>query len=175
VDIGFVNDRFFLNNVSIGSYPRMVHEREALERNGSSRRVAALTAIARTWWQLRSVTAAIAVDGRDTIRRSPFILVGNGRYVLTGFALGQRDDLSGNTLSLYVAPRAGRLGAMSLPFRALFGRLERYEQFETMSGREITIALRRHRVFAGIDGEVHELESPLRFEIRHDALQVVRP
>ena len=32
VDVGFVNGRIFLNNVSLGSYPRMVHERDALEQ-----------------------------------------------------------------------------------------------------------------------------------------------
>jgi diacylglycerol kinase family enzyme len=64
---------------------------------------------------------------------------------------------------------------MSLPFRALLGRLERYEQFETMSGREITITLGHRRVLAGIDGEVEELDSPLRFRIQQNALQVVCP
>ncbi|MEO7134589.1 MAG: diacylglycerol kinase family protein [Vicinamibacterales bacterium] len=175
VDIGYVNDRFFLNNVSIGSYPRMVHARTELEDGGMSRRLAGMIAVAQTWWRLRSVTAAITIDGREVVRRSPFIVIGNGSYVLSGFALGQRDDLSGNQLSLYVAPRAGRLGSMSLPFRALLGRLERYEQFETMSGKEITITLGHRKVFAGIDGEVAELDSPLRFTIHQNALQVVRP
>ena len=175
VDVGYVNDRFFLNNVSIGSYPRMVHARTELEDGGMSRRLAGVIAVAQTWWRLRSVSAAIGIDGLEVMRRSPFIVIGNGSYVLSGFALGQRDDLSANLLSLYVAPRAGRLGSMSLPFRALLGRLERYEQFETMSGREITIMLGRRKVFAGVDGEIEELDSPLRFRIHHNGLQVVRP
>jgi len=105
VDVGIVNDRFFLNNVSLGSYPRMVDERTELERRGRSRRVAGIIAVARTWWRLRSVTAAFTLDGRDLIRRSPFIVVGNGRYVLSGFALSRRQRLSDHQLSLYVAPR----------------------------------------------------------------------
>ena len=175
VDVGIVNDRFFLNNVSIGSYPRMVHARTALERDGRSRWLAGVVAVAETWWHLRSVTATITIDGQDLRRRSPFIVIGNGSYVLSGFALGQRERLSNNELSLYVAPRMGRLGSVSLPFRALFGRLGRYEQFETLTAAQITLTLRRQRVAAGIDGEVHELESPMRFAIKHDALQVVRP
>ena len=126
VDIGIVNDRHFLNNVSLGSYPRMVDDRNKLERSGRSPRIAAIVAVARTWWRLRSVTAALRVDGRDLIRRSPFIVVGNGRYVLSGFALSRRAQISDHELSLYVAPRAGRLGALSLPIRALLGTLDRY-------------------------------------------------
>jgi diacylglycerol kinase family enzyme len=180
VDLGIVNHRCFLNNVSLGSYPRMVHERTELERRGHSRRLAAIVAIARTWWRLRSVTTTLTVDGRDLIRRSPFIVVGNGRYDLSGFDLTRR-DLSDHHLSLYVAPRAGRLGALSLPLRALVGTLDRYEQFEIHRANAITIALtgsqragRRH-VLTGIDGEVRELESPLRFAVKRGALQVLLP
>lgn len=175
VDVGIVNDRFFLNNVSLGSYPMMVDERTALERRGRSRRVAGIIATATTWWRLRSVTAALTVDGRALIRRSPFIVVGNGRYVLSGFALTQRHLISDHQLSLYVAPRAGRLGALSLPLRALLGTLDRYEQFETLAATEITIAMSQRRVLTGIDGEVRECESPLRFAVRPDALQVLLP
>lgn len=175
VDAGFVNNRFFLNNVSLGSYPRMVHERARLERSGRSRRLASAIAVSKTWWRLRSILAYITVDGRDLIRRSPFIVVGNGSYVLSGFALGQREDISSHQLSLYVAPRTGRLGTLSIPLRALFGRLERYEQFESTSATQITMSLRHPRVPAGIDGEVRELESPLRFVIRPGALQVMLP
>lgn len=175
VDVGTVNDRLFLNNVSLGSYPRMVDERTRLERRGRSRRIAAMVAVARTWWRLRSVTAALTVDGRDLVRRSPFIVVGNGRYVLSGFALSRRHRLTDHQLSLYVAPRAGRLGALSLPMRALWGTLDRYEQFETLHACEITIALGQRRVLAGIDGEVRECESPLRFAVRPGALRVLLP
>ncbi len=173
VDVGFVNDHFFLNNVSIGSYPLMVEARTRFEDRGYSRRLAGIVATATTWWNLRSVTASIAIGGRELIRRSPFIVIGNGSYVLSGFALGKRENLSEHQLSLYVAPRAGRMGAMSIPFRALLGRLERYEQFETLAAREITIALRHRRVPAGIDGEVRNLESPLRFVMKPGALQVL--
>ena len=173
VNAASVNGNFFLNNVSLGSYPRMVERRTALEHDGHSRRIAGIAAVAKTWWYLRSVHAVITIDGQDLIRRSPFIVIGNGRYVLSGFALGQRESLSDHQLSLYVAPRAGRLGSMSIPFRALFGTLERYEQFETLAADRLTIAVAHTSVPAGIDGEVRDLESPLRFEIKPGALRVL--
>lgn len=175
VDVGLVNDLLFLNNASLGSYPRMVHERTKLERRGRSRRVAAIVAAAGTWWRLRSVTATLTIDGRALVRRTPFIVVGNGRYVLSGFALTHRHHISDRQLSLYVAPRAGRLGALSLPLRALFGTLDRYEQFEAFIATEIAVGLSQRRVLIAIDGEVRELETPLRFAVRPGALQVLLP
>ena len=175
VDAGFVNNRFFLNNVSLGSYPRMVHERTRLERSGRSRRLASAIAVSKTWWRLRSILAYITVDGRDLIRRSPFIVVGNGSYVLSGLSLGKREEISDGRLSLYVAPSTGRVGVLSLPFRALAGRLEEYERFETICAEKITATFRHRRIHTGIDGEVRVLESPLDFELRRGALRVLVP
>lgn len=175
IDVASVNGHLFLNNVSLGSYPRMVYERTELEERGQSRRVAGVIAAARTWWKLRSVTASINIDGRDLVRRSPFILVGNGSYVLSGLDLARRHDIVSHQLSLYVAPHAGRLGAIALPFRALLGTLQSSEQFEALEGREITVTLSNRRVTAGVDGEIIELDSPLKFTVRQDGLQVLLP
>ena len=174
-DLGVVNGHIFLNNVSLGSYPRMVHERDGLEQNGRSRPLATTIAVARTWWRLRKLTAELSMDGRPLIRRSPFIVVGNGGYMLSGLSLGSRDEISDGRLSLYVAPSTGRIGALSLPFRALAGRLERYERFETFRAGRITATFHHHRIETGIDGEVRILESPLNFEVRRGALRVLVP
>ena len=175
VDVGVVNGQFFLNNVSLGSYPRMVNQRNALEARGRSRPVAAAMAIARTWWRLRKLTAVLSIDGREIVRRSPFIVVGNGNYVLSGLSLGMREDMSSGRLSLYVAPSTGRIGALTLPFRALAGKLEEYERFETIYAETITAAFHHRRIETGIDGEVRILESPLNFELRRGALRVLVP
>ena len=176
VDLGVVNERIFLNNVSFGNYPRMVHEREALERDGRSHALATTIAIARTWWHLRKLAVVLTIDdGKTMVRRSPFIVVGNGSYVLSGLALGRREEISDGRLSLYVAPSTGRIGALSLPFRALAGRLERYERFETFRAGRITATFHHHRIETGIDGEVRILESPLNFEVRRGALRVLVP
>ena len=174
-DVGVVNGHIFLNNVSLGSYPRMVHERDGLEQNGRSRTVATALAISRTWWHLRKLTAMLTIDGQPVVRRSPFIVVGNGSYRLSGLSLGRRDQIDDGRLSLYVAPSTGRIGVLSLPFRALAGTLEQYERFETFCAERITATLHRHRIETGIDGEVRVLESPLNFEVRRGALRVLVP
>ena len=175
VDTGTVNGHLFLNNVSLGNYPRMVRHRTKLEKRGLSRRIAGTIAAFETWWDLRSMTAALTLDGEDIVRRSPFIVIANGSYVLSGFSLGQREEINDSRLSVYVAPRSGRFGALLLPLRALVGRLEEYEQFEIMSAKTVTATLRFARIAVGIDGEVRELQSPLEFAIQRQALRVRVP
>jgi diacylglycerol kinase family enzyme len=176
VDVGVVNGHVFINNVSFGNYPRMVDERQKLIDHGRSRRAAAIIAIARTWWDLRNLAVVLTIDHRDPIvRHTPFIVIGNGSYVLSGFALGRRDEISDGQLWLYVAPSTGRLGALSLPIRALIGTLERHERFESFGARKITAVFASRRVVAALDGEVRELESPLELAIRRHALKVLVP
>lgn len=175
VDVGEVNGRMFLNNVSLGNYPCMVHEREALESQGRSRPVAAAIAIARTWWRLGKLSASLDIDGRPLARRSPFFVIGNGSYTLSGLALGKREQINDGKLSLYIAPSTGRIGVLALPLRAVAGTLERHEQFESFCATRITAAFRRRRIEAGIDGEVTILDTPIEFTIRRAGLKVLVP
>lgn len=175
IDVGTVNGNIFLNNVSLGNYPRMVRERSDLERKGIPDRLAGLLASARTWWDLRNLHAALRLDDRELTRRSPFIVVANGSYVLSGFAISRREDINDGQLSIYIAPATGRLGALALPIRALFGTLERHDEFESLCASTVTASFGRARIAAGIDGEVRELDAPLEFAIRRRALRVLVP
>jgi diacylglycerol kinase family enzyme len=174
IDAGIVNGRLFLNNVSLGNYPRMVRRRAKLEGFGIAHRIAGAMASARTWWTLRNVTASLSVDGINLLRRSPFIVVANGRYVLSGLELSRREQINDGCLSLYVAPPTGRLGALALPLRALTGMLSRQPQFETYGAATITATVGAITA-AAIDGEVCQLESPLTFNICRQALRVLLP
>ena len=88
-DVGFVNDHVLPQQ----RQPRQLSAHGARARRGSSE------AAARARWRPRSRSARrggacessramLAVDGRRSVRRSPFIVVGNGSYVLSGFVAG---------------------------------------------------------------------------------------
>lgn len=175
VDVGTVNGRLFPNNVSLGNYPRMVRERTGLVRRGIPKRVAGAIAAFDTWWDLRNMSFALTLDGQDLFRRSPFIVIANGSYDLSGLNVGERPQINDGRLSVYIAPRSGRLGALMLPLRALAGTLEQHDQFETLSATAMSATIRHSRSAAGIDGELRDLESPLEFGIRRQALRVLVP
>jgi diacylglycerol kinase family enzyme len=115
------------------------------------------------------------VDGTQITRRSPFIVIGNGSYVLSGLSLGKRHNIAEGKLSLYIAPPNGRIGVLALPFRALFGTLESHEQFETHCAETITAAFRAPRIGVAIDGDLHELDTPLTLTVRRRVLRILVP
>ena len=94
VDVGEVNGRVFLNNSSIGFYPRIVREREREQREGYSKWRAFAQAAALI--VRRSRTLHVELDdahGRHQSYDTPFLFVGNNRYALAGFEIGTRAAL----------------------------------------------------------------------------------
>lgn len=175
LDTGVVNDRIFINNASIGAYPRMVWERSRARERGLPKPLALTLAVGRTWLDLRSMTVRLLVDGRELVRRTPFIFVGNSEYELSGTQIGRRQTMTDGKLSLYMAPRFGRADALLLPLHVILRTLERHERFEAMQAAAITIDTPRARVSAALDGELHVFQAPLTFGVRRDSLRTILP
>ncbi|MEX2273099.1 MAG: diacylglycerol kinase family protein [Vicinamibacterales bacterium] len=175
LDVGDVNGHVFINNASIGAYPRMVWERNRAREKGLPRPLAVGLAVARTWFDLRSIAVRLSVDGTDMIRSSPFIFVGNSEYEIEGTSIGRRTTMTDGKLSLYMAPKFDRLDALLLPARVLLKSLERHENFEAMAASVITIEPSARRVAMALDGEIRTLDAPLRFTVRQNAVRTILP
>ncbi len=176
VDVGMVNDRIFLNNSSLGLYPRIVRERERQqERLGRGKWWAFLWAALRVFRRYPFFDVRLSADGETLIRRTPFVFVGNNEYEMNGFNLGGRACLNNGQLSLYVAHRTGRFGLLRLALRALSGRLDEAQDFDRLCAKEIWIETRSKRLPVATDGEVNVLETPLHFTILPGALRALVP
>jgi diacylglycerol kinase family enzyme len=58
---------------------------------------------------------------------------------------------------------------------ALLARLHEAADVEVFTAAEILVDTRRRRVRVAIDGEVSDMDAPLRFRIRPGALRVIVP
>lgn len=175
LDAGDVNGHVFINNASMGAYPRMVWTRNKARERGWPRLIAMPLAVAHTWFELRSDTVRLTVDGREMVRRTPFLFVGNGEYDVTGTDIGTRPVLTDGKLSLYMAPKFGRRDAVLLPLRIMLHTLERHERFESLQAEAITVDTPRTRVTLALDGELRMFESPLTFTVRRGVLRTILP
>jgi YegS/Rv2252/BmrU family lipid kinase len=174
-DVGEVNRRIFLNNSSIGLYPRIVSEREHAQRHLGVGKWPALAHA--TWHALRSrssFNAVVCVDGENLERRTPFIFVGNNDYVLEGFSIGKRTCLDDGKLCLYVLRPKSTLGFLWLGFRALFGIGSHAQDFDAFQAEEFEVH-GRHDNEVATDGEVTTMATPIRYRIRKRALHVFAP
>jgi diacylglycerol kinase family enzyme len=178
VDVGFVNDRLFLNTSSVGAYIAFVHARERWEGRlgywGSS-----LLAAVRTLVRLPTYAVEVTVEGQVRRYRTPVVFVGVGERELRFPHFGERigDGRSG----LHVIALRGRARArlfvlaLAAAVRGLrtVSRTPHLDSFLVESG---TIRLpRRDAGYVAIDGETVRLEIPLRYRLERAALQVVVP
>jgi diacylglycerol kinase family enzyme len=176
VDVGAVNDRFFLNNASLGIYPRLVETRHLeQQRLGHGKWPAFAWAALAVLRRYPFVEVLLNIDGKSLARRTPFVFVGNNRYEMEGFRIGERARLDGGELSLYVANRTGRLGLLRLALRALLHRLNQAADFDMVHAKHIEVQTRRERVHIATDGEILVMQTPLRFRVVPGALKVIVP
>ena len=176
VDVGAVNDRFFLNNSSLGLYPSVVAGRDALRRRLGRRKLPALIwAGIAVFRRYPFLSVRIAIDGDELVRHTPFVFVGNNRYEMEGFVIGERPRLDDAVLSLYVANRTGRLGLIRLAMRALLKRLEQSQDFDTAFGKSFKVETHHARLQVANDGELCHMASPLHYRMLPAALSVLVP
>jgi diacylglycerol kinase family enzyme len=176
VDVGTVNDRIFINNSSIGVYPDIVQEREALRRRGYRKWPAMAIATLRGVRQYPRITVRIEVEGQGRSWRTPFLVVGNNEYTIDGLRIGARARLDAGKLFVYVSPRTRTRDLPLLLARAVFGRAARSGAFEIIPAAEATIGTwRGGPIHVATDGEVVTLRSPLSYRSRPGALRVVLP
>src|SRR5687768_10829800 len=177
VDVGEVNGQVFINNASLGLYPRIVRRREMLqEREGSGKWPAFLRASLAVLRRYPFLNVRLDADGRPLTRKTPFVFIGNNEYLTESLQLGGRERMDAGRLSLYVAHRTGRLGLLRLAFSALLGRVRQSKDFDALSAEEIWVETRRvKRLPVATDGEVNVMTTPLHFRVRPGALKVIVP
>lgn len=175
IDLGEVNGRTFLNNSSIGVYPRLVRHRNAERRRGRNKWLAFIKAIAAVMRRHGLFDVALAVDGeRQLSRHTAFVFLGNNEYKKTGLNIGGRRCLDGGRLWLCLPHRSGRKSLLRIAALALIGQLGDGD-VDCLAAEAVTIRTRKKRLHVAIDGEVSRLEGPLNYRIRRGALKVILP
>jgi diacylglycerol kinase family enzyme len=178
VDLGYVNGHAILNTSAVGGYVDFVRYRERLEQRLSYRAASVAAAIS-VWHEPRVLAVELeTADGGQRQVHTPLLFVGMHERVLHGAALGKRRRDGARALHILLVRDHTRLRLHALVFRAIVSGLR-----GLMSEHEIATRLTRHLVVTtstpkaevAIDGELLQLESPLRYEFVPDAVRVVHP
>ena len=151
VDVGRAGERVFLNNVSLGMYARLVHERE---RNRRGRQALA---------RLRAIAIAVRhfserglfVDGERVDVR--VLLVSNNAYALDLLSVGERERLDEGLLHLYAGSGIVRAN------------------WTERSGERFDVDASAGYLRTAVDGEPERLETPIEFRVEPRALRVLLP
>lgn len=175
VDIGEVNGRTFINNSSLGVYPKIVVEREQRRRFGLNKWIAlgaATLAVLKRW---PFIDVRIEANGKSVVHRSSVVFVGNNEYGLQGLNIGRRTLLDAGRLSVYLETSASRIGLVWIAVAALFGYVDKTPRLQSFTTPALRIDSHHRVVRLSLDGEVVEAENPLQYRSRPGALKVIVP
>ena len=172
IDLAFVNERIFVNNVSLGIYAEIVQS--------DAYRDAKLETVQKMLPELlgpRATPFDLRFQGPDggEQRSAQLVLVSNNRYVLDkvgGF--GTRPRMDTGLLGIIAVQIGDAAQAATLMSLSAVGQVQRFggwfdweaTEFEVGSGAAVA---------TGIDGEAVMLDPPLRFRIVPAALSVRLP
>lgn len=174
VDVGFVRDQLFLNNVSLGLYASFVHDPGRKTRN---RLVAFLRMVPAALGRSRKPLAvSFDVEGRQERHQALVVLVANNDYELENMReLGKRERLDEGLLHAFVVEATTRRALLALLLGAAIGRAGDAEALVEWSAERFAVDSGHPRIHAAIDGEPAVLDPPLEFEIRPRALRLLVP
>jgi diacylglycerol kinase family enzyme len=175
IDVGAVNDEYFINNSSIGIYPKIVKHRDSKKEKLNSKWLAMVDAFISIFSRFPVSHIKITTELKSTKCITPFVFIGNNEYETDIFSLGKRPGLDKGNLSLYYPVVTGRLSMMKFFFHALINTLEQQKDFNIERVKEIKIETRKKYVDVSIDGEVINMPSPLHYSIKPGALTVIVP
>jgi diacylglycerol kinase family enzyme len=175
IDVGKMNEKYFINNSSLGIYPFLIKERELHKRRGFGKWLGLLIASLTTFRRHPFVTVEFELGRKHFVRKTPFVFIGNNTYDMQAGRLGTRTKLDEGKLSLFLAQKIGRFRLIILAWHALRGKLTEQRDFDSIGLTRVQIRSRKKKIRVSYDGEVSIVSSPIRYSILAKALHVIIP
>jgi diacylglycerol kinase family enzyme len=176
VDLGEVNGRLFINNVSIGLYPMIVEMRDEIAGNGGlKKRSAQLAATLRVLARFPRTRCLLRFRDRTERRLTPVLFIGNNEYRAGILPESRRPVMDSGKLWVCTTLATGPWSLLPVLWHAMRGRITNAEALHAVTTPRLEIAFRRHYVRLAIDGEPQRLETPLTLRSRPGMLKVIAP
>ncbi|SEN11797.1 lipid kinase, YegS/Rv2252/BmrU family [Paracoccus alcaliphilus] len=176
VDLGWINDLIFLNNVSFGAYPHILKTREGIYRRWGRSRIAAYWSVLVALRRLRRPMQITArVDGEEQHFSTALIFVAKSAYQLDVFGLDGADAIRGGRFAVLIAKAKRPMPLMRSALRLAVGRSAKDSDFDLIVTDELTIDTRKRTQLVAHDGEKTRMQAPFRLKVLHDALRVLLP
>jgi len=172
IDAARVNERFFVNNLSMGLYPELVARREERGRDYPRWKARAYATLA-TLRKFPHVVINVETEHHQEVIRTHVFMVSNNSYDLSRLGVeAPRSTLEEGRLSVYWLPHLRRFALMRFAAHYLAGRVKDAPGFRSFRTARMKVQAAKKHLHVGIDGEVFTLETPLVITILPKALQV---
>ncbi|MEX2574720.1 MAG: diacylglycerol kinase family protein [Balneolaceae bacterium] len=176
IDLGEVNGHLFVNNATIGIYPKIVEKREEKIRKQGWKKWPAHMAAALTVLRWFPRMQLAVEDGEHSVHCvTPFLFVGNNEYEGEGLSEPMRSSLKDGKLWFCMARISGLWPLVRMAWHLSVRGIQGTDNLEAHLVTGVTVYSRRRHITIAVDGENRVLATPLHFKIRKKSLQVIVP
>jgi diacylglycerol kinase family enzyme len=171
IDYATVNDRMFLNNVSLGVYAAIVAQdsyRDA-KLDTTLQLLPKLVSEGGPWFDLH-----FDVPEHGRLEQAALLQVSNNPYVVGG-DFGRRSRLDTGELGIMTADPQRLADLVGLTMLAAAGRAEKASALWVWSAPTFVVESGQPQLDAGLDGETVQLQTPLQFSVVAAGLRVLVP
>jgi diacylglycerol kinase family enzyme len=175
IDAGEVNEKIFINNSSIGIYPKVVKKRIENQRLGGSKWAAMGNAIIKIFKKFPLLEVNIDSEEEKISCKTPFVFVGNNKYKIDILNLGTREKLTEGYLSLYYPNSRNKNSIFRFAFLALINKLDQLKDFTILLTKEARLNIDSPKIEVTLDGEIYNFTPPLKYKIIPRCLNVIAP
>jgi diacylglycerol kinase family enzyme len=176
IDVGEVNGKIFINNSSVGLYPRAVKLREKiLHKRGGKKWTAMFVAMITVFKRFPLFTIIIKTEKQTDSFKTPFVFIGNNEYKFEIFNLGRRTTFTGGKLHLYTAKISKRMAILKMVLFSFLNILDQDKNFNLQLTENVTLKTKNKTVVVAIDGEIFKLNPPLEYKLLPKKLKVYLP
>jgi diacylglycerol kinase family enzyme len=173
VDYATVNDRFFVNNVSLGVYAKIVQEESYREAKAATTRSLLPEMLGR---QAEPFDLQFTTPDGTEVDGAILVMVSNNAYLIGASPdNAQRRHLDRGCLGVFAISTSTGSEAARLLAASALGQRSRSAFWNEFTTPEFEVRSRSGTAFAGIDGEALELPTPLRFRIHPRGLTLLVP
>jgi diacylglycerol kinase family enzyme len=179
VQVGWVNQRVFLVNASVGLYPQLLADREQVKQKlGRRRWIAMMAALKSVLEWRRQLVLDVEMDGHITQLRTASVFLCNNRLQLqrVGIADNVVEQVGEGRLACVLVRPLGPWTKLRMAAAAIFGKLGEERAVDALPLRSLTVGARgARRLKVATDGEVQVMQLPLHFTVAPRPLQVMLP
>lgn len=175
--IGMVNGQVFLNNASVGVYPWILKDREAIYRRFGRSRLMAHWSVMRSFLRFRGpMRIRLSIDDHSEERSTALVFVGRSAFQLQRFGLNGAHAIENGKFAVLVVRAATRSELFHRTARLAAGLIEEGVDYDLYASDRVALEpLDHRRLLLAYDGEKRRMAGPLRFTMSDDPLQLVIP
>jgi diacylglycerol kinase family enzyme len=176
VHVAQINDHIYLNNASLGLYPLFIQRRELYnQRFGRFALNAYTSGLDVLIRDRKELKLEIEVDGKKYPVKTPLIFFGNNQLQLAEMNLRIAESAANGKVAGIVVAKSDKRTLFKMLWQLMRGNLDQAPDVYSFSADEVKIYSKRKKLTVALDGEIVEMQPPLKISVRKNALKIMVP